>query len=84
MNSGISGHTGREPGTCGGSVPLPRRMASSSEVGEVPCSSSVGFKREVLTLLSPLGVIREPHISESLTWNHMNACCGPRFFVTGL
>ena len=40
----ISGHSGREPGTSGGLTSSLRRMASSSGVGQVPHSSSVGFK----------------------------------------
>ena len=40
------------------SVSLPRRMASSSGVGKVPLSPLIGFRREALTMSSPLRVIR--------------------------
>ena len=44
-NSRISGNSGREPGMCGSLISSPRRAASSSSVGDVPCSSPVGFRR---------------------------------------
>ena len=44
-------------GTVDGST-SPRRVASSSGVGEVPCSCPVGLRREALTISSPLRAIR--------------------------
>ena len=55
---GISGHLWGEPGTCGSLISSPRRAVSSSGVGEVPCSSPVGSRREASSMLSTLWVIR--------------------------
>ena len=57
-NLGISIHSGREPGTSGGLMSSPRRMASSTNDGEVTHSSSVDFKREASTMSSPLRIIK--------------------------
>ena len=57
-NFEISGLSGRESGTLGSTTSSPRRMASSSDIGEVQCSSSVGFKREASTMSSLLRVIK--------------------------
>ena len=61
MNLGISG--------CLGSAP--RRVASSSRVGEVLCSSPVGYKSEASTISSPLRCIKGAmHLWSSLVESH--------------
>ena len=41
-----SAGSGEEPGTGVGVISSPRRTASSSGVGDVQCSSPMGFRRE--------------------------------------
>ena len=61
--------SGEGPGTPDGPSPLPRRVVSSSGVGEGPKSSSWGLNREASITSSPLRVIkRAMHY-----WNSMMA-----------
>ena len=58
---GISGHSGRDAaasGASGSSGSLLWRVASSSSMGEVLCSSSAGSKRRASTMSSLLRLIR--------------------------
>ena len=77
-NSGISSHSEREPGTCGSLIPSPGRMASSSKVGEVPHSTSVGFRREASTISFLLRIIRGAIHLQALMWHHVECLLGPQ------
>ena len=67
---GSSGCSSEELGTFGGLTSLPRRTAFSSDVGEVPHSSSLDLRRDTSTMSSSLRVIMGLYTFEVLMLSH--------------